>query len=157
MSWFVLHVKAHKEKKVSEMLEKMDVEVFCPLIKETKNWSDRKKLVDEPLFKSYVFIKITEKYRGIVFGVPGVMRYLFLEGKPALVRDEEIDVIKEWMSRGTNDVIELSKLIPGNEITVKNGLLKDRKGVIQWVGKSNVSLLLEEMGVVAQARLKDVV
>ena len=89
MNWFVLSVKRSQEKKVADMLEKMNIEVFNPMIKEVKYWSDRQKTIETPLFKSYVFVNMPEKYRGLVFGVSGVKRYLFLEGKPAMVRHEE--------------------------------------------------------------------
>ena len=53
MSWFVLSVKNGQEKKVADTLKKMSVEVFNPLIKEVKYWSDRQKVLQTPLFKSY--------------------------------------------------------------------------------------------------------
>ncbi|MBP0903729.1 UpxY family transcription antiterminator [Mariniflexile gromovii] len=157
MSWFVLCVKAQQEKKVADVLRKMNVEVYCPMIQETKVWSDRKKVVETPLFKSYVFVKLEEKYRGIVFGAPGVIRYLFYLGKPAVVRDEEIWNIKKWIADDGKDLDKLSQLIPGSEIVVQNGLLKDHKGVVYWINKNNVAFLLKEMGVVAQVKLRDVV
>ena len=157
MSWFVLCVKTQQEKKVADILKRMNVEVYCPMVKETKVWSDRKKVVEIPLFKSYVFVKLEEKYRGIVFGAPGVIRYLFYLGKPAVVRDEEIWDIKKWIAGESEDLNALAQLIPGSEIVVQNGVLKDHKGVVYWINKNNVSFLLKEMGVSAQVKLRDVV
>ncbi|CAH8293072.1 transcription antitermination factor NusG [Mariniflexile fucanivorans] len=157
MNWFVLCVKAQQEKKVADILTKMQVEVYCPMLKETKVWSDRQKVVETPLFKSYVFVKLEEKYRGIVFGAPGVIRYLFYLGKPALVRDEEIWDIKKWMAGDSKDLNALSQLIPGSEIVIQNGVLKDHKGIVYWINKNNVSFFLKEMGVSAQVKLRDVV
>lgn len=157
MSWFVLCVKAQQEKKAADTLRKMNVDVYCPMVKETRVWSDRKKVVETPLFKSYIFVNLTEKYRGIVFGAPGVQRYLFYLGKPAIVRDEEIWAIKNWMSDDSKDLQALSDLIPGSEIVVKKGVLKDQEGIVYWVNKTNVSFALKEMGVVVQAKLKDVI
>lgn len=158
MSWFVLCVKAQQEKKVTDILRKMNVEVYCPMIKETRIWSDREKVVETPLFKNYVFVNLTEKYRGIVFGAPGVIRYLFYLGKPAVVRDEEIWEIKKWVAEGdTNNLHELAAIIPGSQIVVQKGLLKDHEGTVYWINKSNISFALKEMGVVVQAKLKDVI
>ncbi|MGY8913899.1 MAG: transcription termination/antitermination NusG family protein, partial [Flavobacteriales bacterium] len=56
MKWYVLYVQTKNEKKVADRLRGMDVEVYCPVIKETKQWSDRKKTIETPLFKSYVFV-----------------------------------------------------------------------------------------------------
>lgn len=157
MSWFVLCVKAQQEKKAADTLRKMNVDVYCPMVKETRVWSDRKKVVETPLFKSYIFVNLTEKYRGIVFGAPGVQRYLFYLGKPAIVRDDEIWAIKKWMSDDSKDLNALSDLIPGSEIVIKKGLLKDHEGIVYWINKTNVSFALKEMGVVVQAKLKDVI
>ena len=159
MSWFVLCVKSQQERKVTDILRKMNVEVYCPMIKETRIWSDREKVVETPLFKSYVFVNLTEKYRGIVFGAPGVIRYLFYMGKPAVVRDEEIWEIKKWLAEGdTNNLHELAEIIPGSQIVVQKGLLKDHEGTVYWINKSNISFVLKEMGgVVVQAKLKDVI
>jgi len=125
MSWFVLRVKTKQEKKVADILEKMNVEVYCPMVKETRIWSDRKKVVDAPLFKSYVFVNLIETSRRIVFDAPGVLNYLFYLGRPAVVKDKEILEIKKWISGVGSDLYSLSKIIPGSEIVVKRGLLKN--------------------------------
>ena len=77
MNWYALYTKTKKEKKVEEQLLKMGVETFCPKISVVKQWSDRKKRVSQPLIPSYVFVKIKEQDRELVFNVPGVVRYLF--------------------------------------------------------------------------------
>ena len=157
MSWFVLCVKAQQETRVTEILDRMNIETFCPVIRDTTDWSDRKKIVETPLFKSYVFVNLEDKYRGMVFGAPGVMRYLFWQGKPAIVSDEVIWTIKKWMADDSNDVEALAKLIPGSEIMIEKGVLKDHSGIVYWVRKNNVSFLLKEMNSVAPDKLKDVI
>ncbi|WP_345277690.1 UpxY family transcription antiterminator [Litoribaculum gwangyangense] len=156
MSWFVLSVKRNKEKKVADILNKMNIQVFNPLIKEVKYWSDRHKVVETPLFKSYVFVNICEKYRGIVFGISGVNGYLFLDGKPAMVGDDEINIIKNWIKEDTYDLVMLSKLISRNEIGIQEWLMKNNSGV-KWIGKSNVSVLLDEMNTIVKQKLREVV
>lgn len=157
MNWYVLYVKPKSEKKVAEMLQKMQIEVYCPLIKEVRQWSDRKKTIENVLFKSYVFVRLTDRERHRVFGVPGVVRYLFWLGKPAIVRDEEIQTIEKWLNDDDIADISLSKLIPGDELYIKNGILKDQKAIIQKVGKKRIRLVIPGLGVVLNARIKDVV
>lgn len=94
MAWFAIYTRPKNEKKVVEGLEKLGVEVYCPMVTEIKQWSDRKKKVEIPLIKSYVFVNIEEKNRNIVFEVPGVVRYLFWLGKPAVIQEQEIEVLK---------------------------------------------------------------
>ncbi len=157
MKWFVLYVQSRKEKKVAEMLQEMRIEVYCPIVKEIRQWSDRKKTVENPLFKSYVFVRLHDKDRQVVFGVPGVVRYLFWLGRPAIVRDEEIYTIKKWLEEDEVEEITLSKLIPGDELHIKNGILKNQKAVIQEVGKTRIRLVLSGLGIVVNAKIKDVV
>src|SRR5690606_20682493 len=97
MPWFVLYTKPRAEKKTAEQLARMGVEVYCPVVRTMRQWSDRKKKVDIPLFSSYLFVNLTEEERNVVFRASGVVRYLFWLGKPAVVRQEEIDTIREWL------------------------------------------------------------
>ena len=77
MPWYVLYTKSRQEKKVTEALNLLGVNAYCPVVTTMKQWSDRKKKVEEPLIKSYVFVNLEESNRDIVFEVPGVVRYLF--------------------------------------------------------------------------------
>ena len=77
MNWYALYTKPRNEKKVEEQLHKMGLEVFCPKISVIKQWSDRKKRLIQPHTPSYVFIKIKEQERALVFNASGVVRYLF--------------------------------------------------------------------------------
>ena len=155
--WYVLKVRQGYEKKVTEGLTKMDIQVYCPIVKEVRFWSDRKKTVETPLIKSYVFIKSTEKNRSMAFSVHGVERYLFWLGKPAIVRNEEIEVLKDWVSNDAVEELMYSQLQPGDRTTIRGGLLKDQVAVVRHIGKTRVSLVLEDMGIVVNARLKEVV
>ncbi len=157
MSWFVLHVKRNQEKKVSETLAKMNIDVFNPIIKEVKYWSGQERVLEKSLFQSYVFLNIPERYRGIVFGVSDVKSYLFLNGKPALVRDEEIDIVKGWMGQESNDLSVLSKLMSRKLMGKENWLLNNNSDVLKWVSKSNVPVLLDKMEGTINEKLRKVV
>ena len=98
MNWYVLYTKPKWEKKVAEQLNEKGIECYCPLIIKVKQWSDRKKKVEVPLFNSYVFVQIEDANRNSVFVSNGVVRYLFWLGKPAIVRDEEIDILKKSLN-----------------------------------------------------------
>jgi transcriptional antiterminator RfaH len=97
LNWFVLYTKPKNEKKVASALSLLGMQVYCPLITVVKQWSDRKKTIQQPLLSSYIFVKLEEKDRSKVFDIPGVVRYLFWLGKPAIVRDFEINHIKELL------------------------------------------------------------
>ena len=157
MSWYVLYTKPRTEKRVAESLEQMGVKVYCPLITEIKQWKDRKKKLKTPLFKSYVFIKLEEKNRNRVFDVPGVVRYLFWLGKPAIVRNEEIEVIQEWLDGEKVDDAKVEHLNEGDKISIKNGLFKDQEAIIREVGKRKMRLILPKLGCTVEVLTKEVV
>lgn len=157
MSWYVLYTKPRTEKRVAETLEQMGFEVYCPLTTEIKQWKDRKKKLRSPLFKSYVFIKLEEKKRNLVFDVPGVVRYLFWLGKPAVVRNEEIEIIKEWLDDEKVMDVKVEHLNEGDRIIIKNGAFKDQEAIIREVGKRKMRLILPKLGCTVEVNTKEVV
>lgn len=157
MSWYVLYTKFQAEKKAAEFFEEMEIEVYCPVITEVRQWSDRKKKVITPLFKSYIFVNLMEKERNRAFENPYVVSYLHWLKKPAIVRDEEIQVIKDWLSNDQVDIIEVEKYSPGDEVTIANGALMDKKAIIQKIGKKRMRLVLPNLGFTVNVKIRDVV
>lgn len=144
--WFVIYVRPRNEKRVSLQLEKLGIEVYCPLVTEIRQWSDRKKKVELPLFNSYVFVKVYEKERDIVFQVPGVIRYIFWLGKPAIVREEEILVLKKWLS---GELLEtrIEGIEVGELVEIKAGPFKGSKGFVKEINKNRIQLMLLDLGI----------
>lgn len=157
MPWYALYTKPRYEQKVSKALMERGVETYCPVITEIRQWSDRKKKVKTPLFKSYVFVNIEENERGFVFDVPGVVRYLFWLGRPAIVRDEEIEAIRQWMEEDAVDEVQVEDLSPGDKLTISSGAFKDQKAIIKEVGKKRMRLILPNLGCTVSAMTREVV
>ena len=146
MPWFVIYTKSRNEKKVAELLQKNGVEVFCPLVKLKKNWSDRKKIVETPLFNSYVFVNVSEKDRNVVFNVPGVIRYLFWLKKPAIARDSEIENLKNILHE-TMDSFSIENYQIGDTIKISEGVFKGIDGVIEKQSNNKLHVILENVGI----------
>ena len=146
MPWFVIYTKSRNEKKVAELLQKNGVEVFCPLVKLKKSWSDRKKIVETPLFNSYVFVNLPEKDRNVVFNVPGVIRYLFWLKKPAIVKDSEIENLKNILHE-TIDSFTIENYQIGDTIKISEGVFKGIHGVIEKQSKNKLHMILENVGI----------
>ena len=146
MKWFVLYTKSRFEKKVAERLRDLNYDVYCPLVERKSKWSDRTKIINEPLFKSYVFVKHPGNPKTEIMNVSGVVQYLYWLGKPATVKQSEIDTIEEWLK--TKDVKDcaIAGLTAGDRLKIKNGLLKGRHGVIKEINKDSVKLLLADLG-----------
>jgi transcription antitermination factor NusG len=145
MNWFVLYTKPRNEVKVAERLAAAGITVYCPMVTTVKQWSDRKKKVTVPLFTSYVFVNVVEAQRPAVFDIPGVVRYLFWLGKPAVVRAEEIAVIKEMLS-DTYKEVRFAALKPGTTITVEDGLFKGQTATFKEQKGNKTILILNGLG-----------
>ena len=145
MKWFVLYTKPNFEIKVAQSILKIGMESYCPVYNQIKQYSDRKKKVQKPLIPSYVFVKINDKYREKVFEIGGVVRYLFWLGKPAEVREEEIELLKNNLSGNYNEIV-ISKLIKGKEYTIPSGPLKGKTGKIIDILKNKLRLELSSLG-----------
>lgn len=145
MPWFVLYTKSRNEKKVAIQLEKMGITVYCPMVTQIHQWSDRKKKVTVPLISSYVFVKLKEKDRGSVFEVPGIVRYVYWLEKPAIVRDHEIAIMKEWLS-AKNVAAKVESLRRGDSMCIPSGVFEGEEGVVEEINKSRVQLLLVHLG-----------
>ena len=147
MPWYVIYTNPKSEKKVSQQLVAMGIEVYCPLVSAVRQWSDRKKRVEVPLFTSYVFVNIEEKDKNRVFDARGVVKYLFWLGKPAVVREEEILAIKKWLTDEVTDV-EVGSIKKGDLFEIKDGPYANHSGVVQEISKSTIKLIIESIGVV---------
>ena len=154
MNWYVIYTKPKWEKKVAEKLAQAGIECYCPLITQIKQWSDRKKKVEVPLFNSYVFVQLPEVDRNTVFKVPGVVRYLFWLGKPAIVRDEEINIIKTSLTSSNIADISVSSIQVGDRIKLDSGAFSNQDAIVQEISKTHYILVLESLGCVLKIKYK---
>jgi len=146
MKWFVLYVRSRAEKKVAIRLEKQGFTVFCPTKIEERQWSDRIKKVEVPYFRSYVFVKCTEKQINTVLATPGVVRRLFWLGKPAVIREEEMEEVQQFFDENAKRNIEYEAYSEGEEVQIHKGKLRNRKAVVLTDDKHKVTLSLPALG-----------
>jgi transcriptional antiterminator RfaH len=154
MNWYVVYTKPKWEKKVAEQLTELGIATYCPLITQLKQWSDRKKKVQVPLFNSYVFVQLAESDRNLVFQSPGVVRYLFWLGKPAIVKDKEIETIKKWLHQPEPFEVSVSRFQVGDKITLDSGPFAAQEAIVQEVNKTHYVLVLESLGCVLKMHCK---
>ena len=144
MNWFVVYTKPRFEKKVEERLLSLGIEAYCPVRKEIRLWSDRKKKVDVPVLPSMVLVKLDEKNINYVFNVNGVVRYMFWLGKRAIVRQKEVDILKIYLNGNTIINQEIIKFNPGDRINVEG--FNNEDGVIEKVSNNTAWIFLENLG-----------
>ncbi|MGR3812129.1 transcription termination/antitermination protein NusG [Jiulongibacter sp. NS-SX5] len=145
MAWYVLYTKSRQEKKVEEQLLELGLDVYCPKLKKVKQWSDRKKIVEEPLFRSYVFINIEEKERHLAFKAFGVVKYLYWLERPAIVKDKEIEAIRNLLGEFEYSEIEVEQFEREDRILIKSGPLTDKEGIVKKVDDNSIEVLIEAL------------
>lgn len=156
MSWKVLRTKPRHEIKVADRLHKNGLNVYCPVVEEIRQWSDRKKKIKIPLFSSYIFI-LADGNENMVYNDPGISGFLNWLGKPAILRDEEIEAIKKWLDKDNIDEFKVSQLEEGELIELKGGTFKGQDAIIEKIDSKQLKLILPEMGWKITANIQDVI
>ena len=146
--WFSVYTKPRWEKKVARLLDDLGIENYCPLNKVVKQWSDRKKVILEPLFKSYVFVRVKDSEKWDLKNVNGILNFVYWLGKPARIKEEDIFTIKKFLNEFLDiQVEEISKLTVNAKVRIKQGLLMNYNGVLIEINGSRAKVRIETMGV----------
>jgi len=151
--WFAVYTKPRWEKKVNSLLTAKGIETYCPLNKVRKKWSDRVKMVEEPLFKSYVFVHVAESDHTRVRMTNGVLNYVYWNGKPAIIKEREIDTIKKFLNDYENVQAIAAPLAPRQKVRIETGLLMNTEGIVNKILHNKVEVLIESLGYVLVATL----
>lgn len=146
--WFALYTKPRWEKKIDALLLKKGVESWCPLQKVERQWSDRKKIIEDPLFKSYVFVHINDTERTKVLMTDGVLNFVYYLGKPAIIKDEEVDTIKKYLAEKDARISIISEqgFMEEMKIKVNYGVFMGNEGTVIRGGKKKVFVKLQSLG-----------
>tara|TARA_A100001015_G_scaffold260697_1_gene305642 strand:- start:9103 stop:9573 length:471 start_codon:yes stop_codon:yes gene_type:complete len=153
--WFVLYTKPNQEIRVVDDLNKMGIKCYCPTTKVIRQYSDRKKKILKPLMPSYVLVFIDEINRNDVFTVSGVVRYLFWLGKPAVIRENEVELMKRYL-KGVYESVSLTKFTKGQLYRISEGILSGETGKVIETHKNKIKLELQSLGMVVTLRLQAV-
>ena len=149
----VVYTKPRWEKKVNTSLVNKGIEAYCPLNKVRRKWSDRMKTIEEPLFKSYVFVKVEDAGMTEVRFVDGVLNYVYWNGKPAIVREEEIIEIKKFMSEYEDVEVSSIELKPSDAVVLNAGVMMGATGrVMRMMGNNTVEVRIDSLGFILTAK-----
>ncbi len=139
MPWFALYTKSRSEKLAARSLHQRGIDVYCPLRKVQRKWSDRIKTVEEPLFRSYCFVNLEENQRSLVYGAPGVVGYLYWLKKPAIIKQSEIDLIKDMLNDYDHNSLEIIDFATADRLRITSGSFMGQEGeVVSTQGKTMV-------------------
>jgi transcription antitermination factor NusG len=144
--WYAVYTRPRWEKKVADTLTKKKIENYCPLNRTVRQWSDRKKIVMDPLFTSYVFVRLTEKDLQTVKSIDGIINMVYWLNKPAVIRDNEIDMIRHFLNDHNNVKIERTIVRIDDIVRVTSGPLIEREGSVLFVKNKTVRVSLPSLG-----------
>jgi len=144
--WLAVYTKPRWEKKIDQLLTEKGIESYCPLNKVHRKWSDRIKLVEEPLFKSYVFVHVTEEEEARVRWVNGVLNFVYWLNKPAIINPKDIDRIKRFLREYEDVETRAMELAPNTRVIINSGLLMDKEARVISAHKKRVEVEIESMG-----------
>lgn len=152
--WYAIYTRPRWEKKVNQLLQEKGFESYCPLNKVRRKWSDRYKLIEEPLFKSYVFVKANETERTSVRMTPGVINFVYGEGKPAVIREKEIQNIRRFLDEYENVMVkEMPSFKLHQRVRIAYGPLMDQEGEVIQMKNRQVSVAIDSLGYILIASI----
>lgn len=151
LNWYVLYTSPRAEKQVKDRIALTGIECWLPLHRSPRVWSDRVKIVDIPLFNSYIFVRCKEHELYPLLKIYGVARIVFYNGRPAIIRQKEIDAIQEFLEQAANHT-----LLVGDEVEILTGAMKSISGKVRKIKKNYLILYLEQLGATVSVNLTDV-
>lgn len=153
INWYAIYTKPRWEKKVAQLLEEKGIENYCPLNKVVKQWSDRKKVVLEPIFKSYVFVRVADTAKWDLKKVNGVLNFVYWLGKPAVVKDEEIDTIRKFLNEFSDVTVEeRTRLAVNAKVRIRQGVMMNYHGLLVELSGNRAKVRIDSMGVSLSAQ-----
>mgnify|MGYP000473413369 FL=1 len=145
--WYVVYTKSNCEKKVSTILSKYNIDNYCPLNKTIRQWADRKKMILMPLFTSYVFVNVaSDALFKVRQASSDIINFVYWLGKPAIVRNEEIEQIKLFLDQHMDVKLEKKSIHVNDAIKVLSGPFINMEGNIKSIEHNKVKLVLPSLG-----------
>ena len=145
--WYPVYTYPKAEKKAHQALLNKGIETYLPLRRQLKQWSDRKKWIDEPFIKSYLFVRITQQEQAEVLMTKGITRFIYFGGKVTSMPDKQLEDLKLLMASAVELEVTEENLLPGEKIILKAGPLKGMVGeIISYRSQRQLALRLENLG-----------
>lgn len=149
--WLAVYTRPRWEKKVNQLLGEKGFESYCPLNKVKRKWSDRIKVVEEPLFKSYVFVKVSEADRTEVRMTSGAINFVYWNGKPAVIKEKEINAIRRFLNEHEYVEARPMDVKLNQRVRIINGSLMDQEGKVLELRHKTAKIAIDSLGYILVA------
>jgi len=142
--WHVIYTRGRYEKRIAEQITEQGIEIFFPLVKQLRQWKDRKKWVEIPLFPNYIFVKADEKILSEILHINGVLKSVNSYGKPVTVSNKQMSSISKLIHETQYPEVEFNLPEIGSDIKIISGPLKGISGkLMQRKGKHKICIAIE--------------
>ena len=142
--WYAIYTRPRWEKKLAAGLEEKGIVNYLPLVKTLKIWSDRKKWVQEPLFKSYIFVHLDEREYIPALQTPGAVNYVCFENKAVSIPPVQIEAVKAFVESGEDFLTDIPDIKIGARVLIDRGSLKGLEGtLIEYQQKHRVRITID--------------
>jgi transcription antitermination factor NusG len=148
LNWYAVYTKPRWEKKVAKLLEEKGIENYCPLNKVIKQWSDRRKVILEPIFKSYVFVRVYDINKWDLKKINGILNFVYWLGKPAIIKPDEIDTIRKFLNEFSSvEVVESNQLALNTKVRIRQGVMMNYHGILIELSGNRAKVKIDSMGI----------
>lgn len=146
--WYAIYTKTNYEKKILNCIQYDNIECYLPLSKKLKQWSDRKKWIEEPFFRNYLFVRVSRKEFFNVLNITGVVKYITFGGLPQKIPPEQISCIKKLIEQQEREVVlSREKIEKGQNAEVLFGPFKGLSGeIVKIYGNYRIVIRIEALG-----------
>lgn len=134
--WYAVYTRPRAEKLVYNRLLEVDIEVFLPMQKTLRQWSDRKKIVEKPLLSSYVFVRTRKKHFPVVYKINGIVKFVTFEGQPVAIPQNQIDNLRLLINSDAEIEVTSEKFSQGDSVEVVSGSLVGLTGELINIRRS---------------------
>jgi transcription antitermination factor NusG len=153
--WHIVYTSPNTEKKIYNELCKRSINAYLPVNQVVRQWSDRKKKLELPLFPNYIFVKVTAREMWSVLMVAGVLRFISFGQQIAVIKDEEIETIKKLLHTNP-EVNQETDCVIGDRVKVTDGPFKGLEGTVSQVkGYTRLFVSLETINRVLSVEIPE--
>ena len=145
--WYAAYTRSRAEKKAFSELQRQGIDAYLPLQKRLKKWSDRRKWVEEPLLRCYIFVNIdmNDYYR--VLNTRGIVSYITFEGRAVPIPDNQIEVLRKIVATEADVEVTADNFTPGDKVKVVSGPMHGLEGeLVDFRGNRRVMVRIDHIG-----------
>lgn len=155
-AWYAIYTKPNAEKKILTFLDEQNIDCYLPLKKTLRQWSDRKKWIEEPVFRCYLFVKVSHIEFFKVLEIPGAVKYVSFGGKPQTIPESQIENIKILTAQKEREIfLSRENIKKGKIVEVLCGPFKGMQGeIVKIQGNYRIVIRIDALGSNLYANIK---